>query len=140
VLAVPTLQQFLDLIVPGIVHPSMDLCRRDVRPQAFGLLDVHAHILTRHDTQHYKMQDVVRWVSSHLRACVFHLRLICLDANDGYLSTFTSLLGSIHRCKHREVYELLVDVDNHRYPQRNPRSGNLAPTNSKGVVATDVLD
>jgi hypothetical protein len=31
-------------------------------------------------------------------------------------------------------------VDNHRYPQRNPRSGNLAPTNSKGVVATDVLD
>jgi hypothetical protein len=118
----------------------VDLRCRDCRPQAFVLLDVHAHILTRHYTQHYKMQDVVRWMSSHLRACVFHLRFVCLAANDGCLPTFTSLLGPIHRCKQRKVYGLLVDVDHHRYLQRNPRSGNLAPTDSKGVVATNVLD
>jgi hypothetical protein len=102
-------------MVPGIVHLPMDLCRRDGRPQAFILLDVHAHILTWHDTQHFEVQNVVRRVSSHLRACVFHLRLVCLATNDDCLSTLTPLLGSVHRYKPRNMYGLLVDVDNHRY-------------------------
>lgn len=128
------------LTILGIVHLSLDLCCRDGRPQAFVLLDVHAHILAWHDTQHYKMQNVVRSVSSHLRACVFRLRLVCLAANDCCLSTPTPLLGSIHRYKQRKMHGLLVNVDNYRYLQRGPRLSNLAPTNPKGLVIADVLD
>ena len=46
-------------MIPGIIHLSVDLRCRDGRPQALILMDVHAHILTRYDTQHDKMQNAV---------------------------------------------------------------------------------
>ena len=102
-------------MIPGVVHLSVDLRCRDGRPQALIFMDVHAHILTRYNTQHGKMQNAVRSVPSRLRACVFLVCLFCLVTNDGRLSTLELFLGSVHRYKRRKMYGLPVDVDNHRY-------------------------